>query len=168
MITTEGLHLRPLRLDDLDALAAMFADPEVMRFIGGGPRCREDVWSRLLRNHGHWALLGFGLWAAEERATGRLIGQLGFADFHRGLGETFDPYPEAAWLFAADAHGKGLAGEGMAAALAWLDAHRPGRSVCIITPDNAPSLRLAARLGYRASGEASYHDAPVVMLAREG
>ncbi len=166
MLMTSRLHLRPHRLDDLDAIAAMFGDAEVMRFIGGQPLSREDVWNRLLRYHGHWALLGFGLWAIEERASGQLLGNAGFADFHRGLGDDFDGVPEAAWVLAADAHGKGYAAEAMTAALAWLDARGERRSVCLIAPANTASLRLAGRLGYGVFAERAYRGAPVLLHER--
>ena len=146
----------------------MYGDVEVMRFIGGQPLSREDIWNRLLRYHGHWALLGFGMWAVEERSTGRLVGDVGFAYFRRGLGPDFDHVPEAAWVLVADAHGRGLAAEAMTAALAWLDVRGKARSVCLIAPDHTASLRLAARLGYRVFAERSYRGAPVLLHERIG
>ena len=166
MIDTARLRLRPHRLDDLDALTAIYGDAEVVRFIGGQPLSREELWNRLLRYYGHWSLLGFGLWAIEERGSGRLIGNAGFADFHRGLGNDFDGVPEAAWILVADAHGRGLAAEAMAAALQWLDARGERRSVCIIDAANAASLRLATRLGYRVFAERAYRDKPVLLHER--
>ncbi len=166
MIDTPRLNLRPHRLSDLDALAALYGDAEVMRFIGGEAISREDLWNRLLRYHGHWSLLGFGLWAIEERASGRLVGNAGFADFHRGLGDDFDGAPEAAWVLAAQAHGRGYAAEAMAAALGWLDARGEGRSVCIIAPANTASLRLADRLGYRVFAERAYKGTTVLLHER--
>ncbi len=166
MLTTARLDLRPHRLSDLDALAAIYGDAAVMRFIGGEPISREELWNRLLRYHGHWALLGFGLWAVEESATGRLIGNVGFADFHRGLGDDFDGVPEAAWVLGLEVQGKGHAAEAMTAALGWLDALGEGRSVCIINPANAASLRLAARLGYRVFAERAYRGAPTLLHER--
>jgi RimJ/RimL family protein N-acetyltransferase len=167
MIETERLLLRPHRLDDLDAAASMYADPAVMRFVGGVALGREDVWHRLLRYAGHWALLHFGLWAIEERATGRFIGEAGFADFHRDLGPRFDGAPEAAWILAEGAQGRGYAHEAMTAATRWLDRYHPaGRAVCMINPDNAPSLRLAARLGFASMGGDRYRGRPVLLWER--
>ena len=54
----------------------------------------------------------------------------------------------------------------MRAALAWADARGWARSVCIIDPDNAPSLRLAAACGYQETGRITYKDHPVVLLER--
>jgi RimJ/RimL family protein N-acetyltransferase len=60
VIETQRLILRGHRLEDFDALAAMWADPHVARFIGGKPATQEESWARLLRYAGHWRLLGFG------------------------------------------------------------------------------------------------------------
>ncbi|MFE0753011.1 GNAT family N-acetyltransferase [Inquilinus sp. NPDC058860] len=165
-IETERLVLRPHRAEDFDDLAAMWADPGVTRFIGGRPSTPEESWARLLRYGGLWSLLGFGYWAVRDRATGRFVGEVGFADFRRGLGPDFDGAPEGGWILAPWAQGRGLAGEAVRAALAWADARGWARSVCIIDPDNAPSLRLAGACGYREIGRITYKDHPVVLLER--
>jgi len=166
MIETERLLLRPPVLDDFEGSYALLSDPAVMSFIGG-PLSREESWHRLLRYAGHWSLLGYGLFVIIEKASGRLLGQTGLADFHRGLGEVFDPYPEAAWITATAAHGRGIAAEAVGAAHAWFDANRPQtRTVCIINPDNTASVRLAGKLGYAPFGQASYKSAEVTMFER--
>jgi len=74
-LTTGRLLLRPYRLADFDAYAAMWADPAVTRFIGGVPFTREQSWSRFLRQIGVWHHLAFGFFAIEEKATGRFAGE---------------------------------------------------------------------------------------------
>src|SRR5207253_7997909 len=77
-LETPRLLLRMLRESDLDAYAAMLADPEVMRHLGDGrPLSRPEAWRNLALMVGHWQLRGYGLWAAEERATGALVGRIG-------------------------------------------------------------------------------------------
>jgi RimJ/RimL family protein N-acetyltransferase len=77
-LTTERLILRDWRKQDLDAWAAINADPEVRRHLGdGGPCERKDAWHMMAAAAGNQALCGFGMWAAEERATGVLIGRIG-------------------------------------------------------------------------------------------
>ncbi|MGC4024585.1 MAG: GNAT family N-acetyltransferase [Mesorhizobium sp.] len=168
MIETERLILRPNILADFDALHALNSHPEAMRYIGTGqPATREDSWIRLLRNAGHWSLMGYGLFAVTLRETGTYIGHTGLADFHRGLGDDFDPYPEAGWAFMPAFHGKGYALEATQAALGRLQAERaPSRTVCIIDHENVPSLRLADKLGYRRYGEAQYKGRTAVKLER--
>ena len=77
-LTTERLLLRAFRLRDFDAYADIVADPEVTRFLGDGrPVSRADAWRQIAFILGHWELLGYGLWAVEERATGALVGITG-------------------------------------------------------------------------------------------
>jgi len=165
-IETDRLVLRAHRLADFDAMAAMWGDPETVRFIGGKIATREEVWSRLHRYAGHWALLGFGYWAFEEKASGRFVGEGGFADFRRELGPGFDA-PEQGWSLAAWAQGQGYAFEAMSATLVWAEPHFARTDfVCMIEPANAASLRLAAKLGYQEQLRTFYKGAEVALLRR--
>ena len=167
MIETSRLRLRPHRLEDFEAWYAMFSDPELFRFIAAPQLSREDGWNRLLRYAGHWSLLGYGMFAVFDRASGAFVGDVGLADFHRSLGERFDDIPEASWIMARTAQGRGLATEAVAACHDWIDrVHAPTRTVCLINPDNAASLRIADRFGYRAFGSCVYKGAACAMLER--
>lgn len=129
--------------------------------MGGLAPSREDAWHRLLRYAGHWSLLGFGMFAVCERATNQFIGEVGLADFQRGLGDDFDGVAEAAWVFTRRSHGKGFALEAMTAALKWFDEQAfSSRSVCMIEPRNTASIRLAEKLGFTCYGQKCYrrHD----------
>jgi RimJ/RimL family protein N-acetyltransferase len=78
-LETDRLILRRLRESDLDAYAEMYADPEVMRYIGDGqPLPRFLARRKLARLVGHWSLRGYGLWAAEEHSSGVLVGHIDF------------------------------------------------------------------------------------------
>lgn len=162
MINTERLILRKHTLQDLDALFQLAGDPAVLRFLHSAPPTREEAWNRLLRYAGHWSLMGFGMFAVIERATNQFIGEVGLADFQRGLGDDFDGAPEAAWVFKGSSHGKGLALEAMTAALDWFDAQAlSSRSVCIIDPLNTGSIRLAEKLGFSYYGQGQYKGSDV-------
>ena len=79
-----------------------------------------------------------------------------------GFGDT----PEMGWVLSPTVHGKGYASEAIAAALAWADANLPGgRTVCMINPQNAPSLRAAGKAGFREYARADYHG-EIVLLER--
>lgn len=162
MLSTDRLILRKHSLQDIDHVWQLANDAAVLEFIRGLPSSREEAWHRLLRYAGHWSLLGFGMFAVFERSSNRFLGEVGLADFQRGLGEDFDGTPEAAWVFAGSAHGKGYALEAMQALLGWFDDQgRSTRSVCIIDPGNAGSIRLAEKLGYVRYGQARYRDSDV-------
>src|SRR3954470_12806767 len=79
-LRTERLLLRQWRDDDLDALAPMYADPEVMRYIrDGSVLSRQQTAEHLARMQAHWQEHGFGLFAAESRETGEVTGWVGLA-----------------------------------------------------------------------------------------
>ena len=149
-IQTERLVLDLHAAADFDAFAGMWADPDTVRFIGGKPGTRQDSWMRLLRYRGLWPLLGYGYWAVHETASGRFVGDVGFADFHRDTDPSIEGLPEAGWVLAPWARGQGFAAEALRGALSWLDGQGIEKSVCIIDPHNTPSLRLAEKLGYTA------------------
>lgn len=168
VLETRRLRLRGHRPDDLADCAAMWADPLVTRHIGGQPFSAENVWSKILRYAGHWALLGFGYWLIEERQTGRFVGEAGLADFHRAITPPLDGASEAGWALAPWAHGRGLATEAVEAVVAWGDEHLAGRAtVCIIDPANVASARVAEKCGYRELTRTTYQGSPTVIWRRE-
>jgi RimJ/RimL family protein N-acetyltransferase len=168
ILETDRLKLRGHRLDDFSDCTAMWADPEVTRFIGGKPLSEEESWRRLLAYVGHWSLLGFGYWVAEEKATGNFVGEIGFADYKRDLEPSLKGTPEIGWVLATHAHGKGYATEAVRAAVAWADAHfESARTACIIAPENLASIRVAVKCGYREFAQATYKGNPTLMFVRE-
>jgi RimJ/RimL family protein N-acetyltransferase len=152
-------------LDDFAQGCAMWGDPAVVRYLGGKPHTGEEVWSRLLRFIGHWAALGFGYWVAETLADGAFCGVVGFSDFRREIEPRLDGLPEMGWVLTASCHGHGLATEAGRAALRW--RHQvlpPGETVCIIDPENAASLRVAAKLGFQETDRTTHNDRAAVIL----
>ena len=151
-LTTERLTLRAPRAADVDAYAAFYASDRSR--IVGGPKDRTAAWKVLTNDAGHWMLRGFGWWALDD-GTG-CVGSVGF---HRPAGRDA---VELGWsLFSGT--GKGYATEAGRAALDW--AGRTGHAadwgaiVSHIDRDNAPSQRVAVRLGATDTGRPSAHDA---------
>ena len=167
VLETERLKLRGHGLDDFAACAAMWADPEVTRHIGGRPLAGEESWTRLLRYVGHWALLGFGYWVVEEKATGRFIGEAGFADYKRKVQHWPEGAPEIGWVFVTESHGKGYATEAVRAVVAWGDRHFGARQTgCIIQPANLASIRVAEKCGYRKLQDTTHQGHATVIFVR--
>ena len=167
LLETERLVLRSFTRHDLDAHAAKLADPEVVRHLGGHAFNREDSWRRLTMAVGQWPLLGYGYWAVTSKQDGRLIGEVGFADFERDLVPGIDGLPEMGWVFDASVHGQGIAAEAAMAALAWIDAaYAPPEIPAIISIENAKSMRLAERLGFVREPDALYRGEEIALFRR--
>ncbi len=166
-LETPRLRLRAFHRDDFPAYAAMWAEPAVVRFIGGEALSHKAAWARFLRLFGMWHVMGFGFWAVEDRHSGALIGQAGFHDVQRGLQPSLDGTLEAGWVLATAMHGRGLAEEAMRAALAWADVRHPAaRITCMIQTDHAASLHVAGKLGFAAFADTAYHGVDMVLLER--
>lgn len=163
-LCTERLRLRPFKLADLDAYAAMCADPEVMRHIGsGGPVGRDAAWRQLALFLGEWALHGHGMWALERRSDRRLIGRVGFIE-PEGW-----PGCELAWLLERDAWGQGYALEAARAARAFgRDALGLGALVSFIRAGNTRSIALAERLGATRADPIEFMGGPVEVYRHPG
>jgi RimJ/RimL family protein N-acetyltransferase len=168
VLETDRLKLRAHGLDDFPASAALWADPIVTRHIGGQPISQEEAWTRFLRYVGHWALLGFGYWAVEEKSTGNFVGEIGFADYKRNLQFEFKQAPEIGWVLSPASHGKGYATEAVRAAAKWGDRHfEEARTFCLIRPENLPSIRVAQKCGYREFQRTAYKGQPTIVLVRD-
>jgi RimJ/RimL family protein N-acetyltransferase len=130
-----------------------------MRYIGDGkPMDRGLAWRNLALMVGHWTFRGFGLWAAEERSSGALVGRLGFWQ-PEGW-----PDFEIGWMLRRSCWGRGFATEGARAALRYAFTEM-GRShvISLIHPDNAASVRVAERVGERPAGTVELLGKPALM-----
>ncbi len=144
VLETERLYLKPRTEADLDFVAALNADPEVMRFIaavGGPAMSREGVAARSFLHVGR----GLGYWTVFARAAED--GPLGYV----GLIPDGDDAEQAqiSYRFAARHWGQGYASEA-AERLVRHGFYALGLpTIAIMThPANAASLRLAERLGF--------------------
>ena len=116
---------------------------------------------------GHWAWLGFGYWALEEKASGEFVGELGFADFKRDIQPSLEDIPELGWALVSRAHGKGYATEAVRAAIAWGDEHfGQRRTACIIHPENLASIHVAEKCGYQEFQRTTYKNHEVILYER--
>jgi RimJ/RimL family protein N-acetyltransferase len=149
---TDRLLLRRWRLGDREPLAAINADPEVMRFIGTGAVLGRGLSDDLVvRFEREWATRSFGLWAVSARddPEERLLGFCGLT-VPMFLPSVL-PAVEIGWRFARSAWGRGYATEAAREAIAF------GFSECgveeilaIVDPENERSLRVCEKLGMTA------------------
>jgi RimJ/RimL family protein N-acetyltransferase len=146
LIETPRLIVRELDRGDLDRLAAIYADPDVMRFIGeGGPLGRERAAAAIERERANLAERGYGEGATILRETGELIGVCGLI-----VWPDIDGVPELeiAYLLDAPWWGMGFATEVASAIRDFaLDELGRERLVSCIYPENAASIRVAEKIG---------------------
>jgi RimJ/RimL family protein N-acetyltransferase len=162
-LQTERLLLRAFQDADLDAYAAMLADPEVVRYIGTGETATRDIaWRSMCAHLGHWQLRGYGNWAAVERATGRLVGRIGCWNPEGWPGF------EIGWTLGREYWGRGFATEGARAALDFaFETLKVPRVISLIQPSNEKSIRVAERIGERPDGQVDLHGKPCLVYAIE-
>lgn len=147
-LDTERLVLRWFREDDFPTFLSISSDPEVMKFLSGQPQTEIEAWKSMAAFIGHWYFLGYGVWAVEEKSSGKLVGRIGF------MNPGGWPGFELGWTLGRDSWGKGYATEGARRALqyAFTEMNRDHVISCI-APANVNSIRVAARLGEKVEGE---------------
>ena len=147
-LETERLLLRWFREDDFEQFCEICSDAEVMRFLGDGrPMTEMEVWRQMATIMGHWYFRGYGIWAVEEKETGKVVGRIGLI-YPAGW-----PGFELGWTLGRDSWGKGYATEGARRALEYAFAEM-GRDhvISCIAAENVASVRVAERLGEKIEG----------------
>jgi RimJ/RimL family protein N-acetyltransferase len=158
--------MQPTARTDFDDYTRTMTEAAVMRFLGGQPLPRTDVWARILAQVGHWALFDYGYWVARTH-EGRFVGNIGFAQLERGVTPDLGDAPELGYILATWAHGQGFASEAVQAAHVWLNATKgKQRTVAIIHPDNHASIKLAESFGYKDYARSTFKDTPTVLYER--
>jgi RimJ/RimL family protein N-acetyltransferase len=153
ILVTSRLLLREMSRDDLDFVAAMLADPDVMRFY---PKSysREEAAAWIDRQVDRYARHGHGLWLVVDRDGGEPIGQVGLT-LQRVEGEEV---PEVGYLIHRPFWRRGFATE---AAVATRDHafQSLGRSrvSSLIRPENVPSQGVARKMGMEPVGRTVIH-----------
>lgn len=146
-IDTPRLRLRALREEDTEALARIFSDPAVVRYSGGRSPSLEEVHDGILDHISvYYRDRGYGLFVAELKETGEVVGRVGFLT--TDIDERADA--ELHYHLAPSAWGSGLATEAARAVLEWGFANgRFLRVVAAIHPENRASRRVAEKCGLR-------------------
>lgn len=142
-LSSDRLNLPPLSIKHGSNLAAVYADPEVARYVGGDRLTPDAISSQVAAFAAEWDQRGYGQSAVIDRSTGEFLGRIGL-HFWPGWDEV-----ELGYILGRSAQGKGIAFEG---ASAWIDWARTSsgvaRLIANIHPNNAPSIRLAQKLGF--------------------
>jgi RimJ/RimL family protein N-acetyltransferase len=153
VLETERLLLRRWRAADLDPLAEMNADPQVMEHFPA-TLSRAEAALMLARLEAGFERDGYGFWAVELREDGALAGFVGLSPVPEDI--PFAPAVEVGWRLARPYWGRGIAGEAAEAALGFGFATLGLEEIVAYTATgNERSRRLMERLGmsYDAGGD---------------
>lgn len=151
VLTTARLALRHQTEADAPFVLALMTDPDWLRHIGDRgvwtvDDARAYIASGAVRSY---AAYGFGLWLVERRADGAPVGLCGL------LRRATLPVPDLGFAFARAHRRQGYAREAAQAVVAHArDALGVERLAAIVSPDNAPSIRLLEALGFTLEPDA--------------
>src|SRR4051794_30362572 len=143
VVRTERLLLRPVTVDDAEPLAAMYADPEVTRWVHALDL--DGTRAQLSRFVEQWATRGIGPFAVVDPDSGEFLGRAGVKYWTE-----FD-FTEVGWVLRRDVWGRGIATEAGRASLDCAFANSDlDKVTAIIAKENAASIAVARRLGMPA------------------
>lgn len=155
MVETTRLKLRAFTINDWQPYAEMYADVSFVRYLGGKPLSKEQVWENIAIILGHWNLLGYGIWALECRTTGQLIGRAGLLNLPGW------PDVEICWALSPRFWGNGYATEAAQASINWaFEEAGLGRLISLIHPENKASEAVALRLGEKFREKITFEGKP--------
>jgi len=163
ILETPRLLLWRLTLDDLDALAALYSDPEVRKYFPEGTLTYAETKEELeWITDVYYGQYGYGLWATILRETGEFIGRCGLLPWT--LDRRFEV--EVAYMLARAHWGRGLATEAAQGIVdyAFNQLHFT-RLICLIDADNAASQNVARKLGMSFEKEIDDGQGPAQMYA---
>ncbi|MCA9303980.1 MAG: GNAT family N-acetyltransferase [Phycisphaerales bacterium] len=154
IIQTDRLDLCVPSMDDLDALASMWSDPETMKYIGaGGAWEREKVRERIERARETFHDHSMCFWTVIERETNTIIGQGGLVPINFN-----DPETELGYRLGRDHWGNGYATEIARATAAYgFERLRLDRLVAVCYEENLGSRRVLRKSGFRELGESDVY-----------
>ncbi len=156
---TERLKFRPYTTEDFSFFASLWADPDVVRFIGKGVTRSEE---EARKSFDEWLLPGYrdgrGLFLMEHRESLHPVGHAGIVQ------QTIDGKKEfeiGYWL-AKEYWGNGYATE---AAIYFKNyaVQELGitRLICLIQPNHKKSITVASRIGMILQKESTFNTIPV-------
>lgn len=163
-IETTRLQLRPYTLEDLDELAVILSNPEVMRYSPRGSIPQEkvtEVTQEILEFFiQHWKQYGFGVWAVVEKATGKLIGHCGLNFLPNS------PEVEVLYRLSQAYWHQGIATEATKASLRYgFEEVKLDKIVAITLPEHIASRRVMEKAGLRYEKDAHFYNLDVVYYA---
>jgi ribosomal-protein-alanine N-acetyltransferase len=166
ILETKRLILRRQVLEDLDALWALYCNPEITKYIPDAPRTREEAREELeWFMNGHPIFPELGLWATIHKETGKFIGRCGLLPW------TIDQQQEVevAYTLAPEFWGQGLATEAAKGIIQYgFDQLHLTRLICLIDQENQASIKVARNIGMRFEKEGKDETGPFLIYSMQG
>ena len=154
IILTKRLSLRPFSRYDVEDLAPLNGDPEVMRYICP-PLSRAKVEEALAWMEREWAERGFGWFHASRLADGRFVGQVGLQHLEYNPA---NPEIELAYVMAKDLWGAGYAAEAAEAVRDFgIDRLGLAEILAVVDPANVNSVNVLVKLNFTDDGTGFYY-----------
>lgn len=144
VLRIDEFAMRPIQAADLDALAVIWTDPEVTRFLPscGMPISREKTEKALVSFIEHWEKRGYGIWAIVKNASLEMVGYCGL----RYLDELNEV--EVLYGLAKAYWGKGIATQAAKASISYgFNVANLDRLIALTLPDNQASKRVIEKSG---------------------
>ena len=150
-VETERLILRQFRDADWKDLHEYYSDEIATKFTFGHKLSEIETWCYLCSMIGHWQLRGYGPYAVEVKAGGKVLGVVGF--WH----PINWPGPEIKWALSRQHWGKGFASEAARAVQKTGRKYLPDISlISFIHPENVLSINLAVAIGAKFERETQF------------
>jgi [ribosomal protein S5]-alanine N-acetyltransferase len=160
---TERLAFRPLTMDDLDDLFALYHAPDVRKYYTEGTPNYEET-----RRELEWIVnecyskYGFGMWATILKETGKFIGRCGLCPMDIAGKEEI----EVAYMLHSQYWGQGLATEAARAILQYgFETVGLSRLISVINPGNIASARVAEKMGMKLEIDGDVNGEPTLLYS---
>lgn len=163
ILETQRLIVKPTSYENLDQVYTLFADPEVMRYVGRGVKTREETLDYLKKFINHYEKHGFGFGDVYEKESGLFVGRAGLIFL-----ELKDDQPdiEVGYALHKKFWKKGYATELAKAFLDWGFKHLPvNKLVAVIRPENEESRRVLEKSGMHYVGRENCYGTQVAKYA---
>lgn len=158
---TSRLRFREMTHEDLDEMAALLGDPEIMTYYPA-PKTRDEALGWINWNIDNYSTYGHGLWIIETH-DGEFVGDCGLT-VQRPEGE---PEIEVGYHVRTDFQRRGLATEAASACRDFARASGAQHLIAIIHPDNLGSQGVARKIGLVEERRVTTHARPVVIFGAD-
>lgn len=159
MLQTKRLVLKLPNMTDLDHLAALRADPEVMIDTSTGVQTREQVQKWISDSETYFKKQGLAFFSVFEKETGDFVGQAGL--FHLGFNDS-QPEIELVYRLYTQFWNKGYATELAKALIQWgFEKYHFPKIIATFSPENERARRVMEKVGMSYCGMIEFEGKPL-------